>query len=324
MTVSGIRARLRAPAGRRVGAAMTLAIAVLAALPTSGSAHQARGAFAGSRLGQVKHVTVNGMSVGYRTGGHGFPLIMVMGRGATMAEWDPQLIAQLSRNHHVVVFDNRGIGTTDNPSTQTLSIEQMAQDTLGLATALHINRFDLMGWSMGGYISQQVTLDAPSRVRRLVLCATDSGGSHYVEPIKPVEKILTNPNGVTTAQLLALSFPPTKAGLKGAIDYEFRVATQRDLVSDSFTITAAAKQQQQLATAAWKASTGGDYDELPTIKQRTLVMWGNLDLPVRPKNDRLLVRRIPHARGQTFDGAGHAFLFQDATEVGKTADRFFG
>src|SRR5205807_10219844 len=121
-----------------------------------------------------------------------------------------------------------------------------------------------------------------------------------------------------------LSFPPTKAGLTGAIDYEFRVATQRDLVSDSFTITATAKQQQQLATAAWKSSTGGVYGELGTIKQRTLVMLGNLDLPVRPKTDRILVHRIPHARGKTFDGAGHAFLFQDATEVGRTADLFLG
>ena len=319
-----IGSRVHASLRRRVAATMTIAVVVLAVFPATGAARRTRAFAAAPSLGAVKHLTVNGMSVGYRTGGHGFPLIMVMGRGATMAEWDPQLIAQLIRNHHVVVFDNRGIGTTNNPSTQTLSIEQMAQDTLGLATALHINRFDVMGWSMGGYISQQVTLDARSRVRRLVLCATDSGGSHYVEPIAPVQKILTNPNGVTTEQLLAFSFPPTKAGLTGALNYTYRIATQPDLVSDSFTISSSAKQQQQLATAAWKSSTGGVYNQLPTITQRTLVMWGDLDLPVRPKNDRILVQRIPHARGKVFHGAGHAFLFQDATAVGTTADRFLG
>lgn len=294
---------------------LAVAAGILSAAPAAAGA---------AELGPVEHVTVNGMSMGYRTGGSGFPLIMVMGRGATMAEWDPRLIAQLIGNHQVIVFDNRGIGTSNNPSTQTLSIQQMAQDTLGLASALNIQSFDLMGWSMGGYISQQVTLDAPSRVHRLVLCATDSGGPHYVEPIPPVEKILTRPEGVTTAQLLALSFPPTQAGLAGALDYALGIATQPDLVSESFTITQAAKEQQQLATAAWKSSSGGSYEELPSIKQQTLVMWGSLDLPVRPRNDWILVRRIPHAHHKEFRGAGHAFLFQDAVEVGEAVDKFLG
>ena len=102
-----------------------------------------------------------------------------------MAEWDPQLIVPMIRNHRILVFDNRGMGTTNNPSRKTLSIQQMAHDTLALTSALHITTFDLMGWSMGTYISQQVTLDAPSRVRKLILCAADSGGSHYVPPIPP-------------------------------------------------------------------------------------------------------------------------------------------
>lgn len=310
----------------RLWAAMALlaVAAALGAFPSVGLSRDiAPLPAAAPKLGPVKHVHANGIDIGYRVGGRGPWLIMVMGRGATMAAWDPQLIAQLIANHRVLVFDNRGIGTTNNPSRQTLSIQQMAHDTLALASALHINLFDLMGWSMGGYISQQVTLDAPNRVRKLVLCATDSGGSHYVPPIPPVEKILTNPNGVTTAQLLALSFPPTKAGISGAVNYLYRIATQPDLVSDSFTITSQAKQQQQKATAAWKSPSGGTYNRLPSIKQQTLVMWGNLDLPVRPANDRILVQRIPHATGKVFMGAGHAFLFQDPTQVGRTVDEFF-
>jgi pimeloyl-ACP methyl ester carboxylesterase len=322
-TSDGTRSRLRAWFRCRAALGLVTAGAALGVFAGIASAHPVGASVAApGKLGPVKHISANGISIGYRVGGHGPWLIMVIGRGATMAEWDPQLIAQLIRNHRVLVFDNRGIGTTDNTSTQTLSIQQMARDTLALARALHVDRFDLMGWSMGGYISQQVTLDAPSRVRRLVLCATDSGGSHYVLPIPPVEKILTNPNGVTTAQLFALSFPPDKAGLAGAINYMYRVATQPDLISDSFTITSSAQQQQEKAAAAWKSSSGGVYDELPQIKQPTLVMWGNLDLPVRPKNDRILVQRIPRAQGKVFKGAGHAFLFQDATQVGQTADSF--
>ncbi len=303
-----------------------LLLSAIAALAVSPCAALARGTGASSAsaptLGPVKHIHANGIDIGYRTGGHGPWLVMVIGRGATMAEWDPELIAPMLRDHRVLVFDNRGVGTTNNPSRKTLSIQQMAQDTVALTTALHISQFDLMGWSMGTYISQQVTLDAPSRVRKLVLCAADPGGSHYVPPIPAVEKILTNPNGVTTAQLLALSFPPTKAGISGAVKYAARIATQPDLVSDSFTISSRTQKQQEKATAAWKAPTGGSYDELPTITQQTLVMWGNLDLLVRPENDKIIVRRVPHATGKVFKGAGHAFLFQDATAVGTAADRF--
>jgi pimeloyl-ACP methyl ester carboxylesterase len=296
-----------------VACALTVAAVAMSASASSAATPQ---------LGPVKHVHANGIDIGYRTGGHGPWLVMVIGRGATMAEWDPQLIAQMIVDHRVLVFDNRGVGTTNNPSRKTLSIQQMAHDTLALASALKINTFDLMGWSMGTYISQQATLDGPSRVRKLVLCAADAGGSHYVPPIPAIERILTNPNGVTTAELLALSFPPTRAGIKGAVNYAFRIATQPDLVSDSFTISSRTQKQQEKATAAWKAPSGGSYNELPTINQQTLVMWGNLDLLVRPENDRIIVRRIPHATGKVFKGAGHAFLFQDATAVGKAADKF--
>ncbi len=303
-------------------AAPALAASALAAPAARSVAGPSAATGKSPKLGPVKHISADGISIGYRTGGHGPWLIMVIGRGATMAEWDPQLVAQLIRNHHVLVFDNRGVGTTNNTSTKTLTIQQMAHDTLALATALHIKRFDLMGWSMGTFISQEATLDAPKRVRRLVLCATDPGGTHYVQPLPWVEKILTNPKGVTTAQLLALSFPPTKAGLKGAANYIYGIAKQPDLVPDSFTVSAEAQQQQQLATAAWKAPSGGSYNELPMIKQRTIVLWGNLDLPVPPKNDRIVVGRIPNAHGMVFKGAGHAFLFQDPVSVGRTIDKF--
>ncbi len=316
--------------GKRLGPLILCLLAAVCAAATAAAsaAVPAAAAPAGPstakapKLGPVKHIAADGISIGYRTGGHGSWLIMVIGRGATMAEWDPQLVAQLIRNHHVLVFDNRGVGTTNNTSSKTLTIQQMAHDTLALASALHIKRFDLMGWSMGTYIAQQATLDAPKRVRRLVLCATDPGGVHYVQPLPFVEKILTNPKGVTTAQLLALSFPPTRAGLKGAANYVLRIATQPDLVPDSFKISAETQKQQQLATAAWKAPSGGSYNELPALKQRTIVLWGNLDLPVPPKNDRIVVRRIPNAHGVVFKGAGHAFLFQDAVSVGRTIDKF--
>lgn len=289
----------------------------LAVVPSSATA-------ATAELGPVQHISVSGMSVGYRTGGSGTPLILVIGRSATMAEWDPQLISKLIVNHEVIVFDNRGVATTNNPANAPITIGQMAEDTLALATALKIERFDLMGWSMGSYISQQVAIDAPSRVAKLVLCATDAGGSHYVPPSPRVAKILTNPEGVSTAELFSLSFPATRQGTAGAINYMLRVAAQPDLEPESFTIANETLEGQASAIDGWKAAGGGSWEALPTIKAPTFVAWGNLDRGIRPRNDRIVARRIPDARSEVFRGAGHAFLFQDASQVGGAIDGFLG
>jgi pimeloyl-ACP methyl ester carboxylesterase len=301
--------------------------ATVAAWSTAGSKDDAPPASAAAlgvsvpRLSPVLHAHVDGMDMGYRTGGRGPALVMIIGRSATMAEWDPQLIRQLIGTHRVVVFDNRGVATSDNPSARALTIQQMARDTLGLMTALGIGRADVLGWSMGGMIAQQVAIDAPSRVLRLVLCATSPGGSHAAQPAGYVQKDLDSPD-LSTATLFSLSFPPDRAGVHGALSYALRVATQPDLLPDSFTITPSARANQEAAGSAWKAPGGGDYDELPHLRVATLVLWGRLDVVNPPYNNWLIISRLPHVRYQVFGNAGHAFLFQDAVAVG-TAIRDF-
>jgi pimeloyl-ACP methyl ester carboxylesterase len=285
----------------------------------SGTSHESRG------LGPVEHIAANGLSIGYRTGGRGPWLIMVMGRSGTMAEWDPQLIRQLVRTHHVLVFDNRGMGTTSSsvPGSE-VTVPLMAEDTLALADALQIERFAVMGWSMGGEIAQQVTVDAPSRVSRLVLCATSAGGTTEHAPSAPIEKIMSSPD-LPTWTLFGLSFPPTPAGVKGAFGYAARVAAQyayAHLPSDSFTETTSGMEGQRHAREQWVSTEGGVYDELPNLANHALVMWGNLDVVDPPANDRLIVERLKHVTHRVFKGAGHAFLFQDAKEVGRTVSRF--
>ena len=273
-------------------------------------------------LSAVKHVEVDGMSVGYREGGRGPSLVLVMGRTGTMADWDPALLKRLIVGHHLVVFDNRGVATTDNPSSETLTVAQMAEDTLGLMSALGIERTDLMGWSMGGYIAQQVTIDAPSRVRRLVLCATSPGGSHTQAPkSKVVQKALANPD-LSSAVLFELSFPADRAGRRGQARYLRRVAKQPDLEPDSLTVSDATREGQLNATSQWKSASGGSYEELPEISQKTLVLWGNKDQVEPPANDRLLVRRLPNASAHVYSDAGHAFLFQDPFAVGRAIRKF--
>lgn len=293
--------------------ALSAVLAVLAlALPGPATA---------AEMSAVKHVKVRAMSVGYREGGVGPPLVLIMGRSGTMADWDPRLLQNLSRGHHVVVFDNRGVATTDNPSTRTLTVSQMAADTLGLMSALGIKRADVMGWSMGGYIAQQVTIDAPKRVRRLVLCATSAGGAVLAPPVKRVREVLENPD-LSSGQLFQLSFPFDRAGRQGKARYLRRVFTQPDLLPDSFTISTETKEQQFAAVTQWKSAGDGSYGELPGIRQRTLVAWARRDKVEPPANDRIMARRIPRASIRVWRNAGHAFLFQLPVGVGTVIRRF--
>jgi pimeloyl-ACP methyl ester carboxylesterase len=318
--------------GRRILAAAT-AIATLslvspatAAFAATNTSTASRASNVSSGLGPVEHVSANGLDVGYRTGGHGPWLIMVMGRSGTMADWDPLLVRQLTGHNRVVVFDNRGMGTTndDTVPTSDVTIPLMAQDTLALATALGISHFDLMGWSMGGEIAQQVTVDAPGRVLKLILCATGSGGPTETAPSSSVEKVMSEPN-LPTAELFKLSFPSTPTGKKAAVAYAARVVAQDKidhLPSDSFSTTPSGMAGQQNARTQWTSTNGGVNNKLPGLTTHALVMWGNMDVIDPPANDQLLLKQLHHATSRVFSGAGHAFLFQDAKEVGQAASAF--
>jgi len=124
-------------------------------------------------------VKVNDIQIYYEVHGEGFPLIMIMGLGANLDWWDPRLIQELSKKFKLVTFDNRGVGRTDI-SDRKYTIELFANDTAGLMDALGISRAHVFGVSMGGMIAQELALNYPKKVEKLVLCSTNCGGKKSV------------------------------------------------------------------------------------------------------------------------------------------------
>lgn len=116
----------------------------------------------------VKYARVNGVSLGYREFGAGEPLLMITGFGATMNGWNQTFIGILASKYHVYIYDHRGMGnSSDNNVTPAMS--QYADDAAGLMTALGYDSMHVYGVSMGSSISQQLVIDHPERVRKLVL-----------------------------------------------------------------------------------------------------------------------------------------------------------
>ena len=119
----------------------------------------------------VQYAHVNGVTLGYREFGSGEPLLMVTGFGGTMNGWNQTFIGILATKYHVYTYDHRGMGySSDNNATP--SIAQYADDAAGLMTALGYGSMHVYGVSMGSSISQQLVIDHPERVRKLVLDST--------------------------------------------------------------------------------------------------------------------------------------------------------
>jgi pimeloyl-ACP methyl ester carboxylesterase len=116
----------------------------------------------------VKYAEVNGVSLGYREFGAGEPLLMITGFGAKMDNWNQTFIGILASKYHVYTYDHRGMGySSDNNATPTIS--RYADDAAGLMIALGYDSMHVYGVSLGSSISQQLVIDHPERVRKLVL-----------------------------------------------------------------------------------------------------------------------------------------------------------
>jgi pimeloyl-ACP methyl ester carboxylesterase len=312
---SALVPRTRAPS--RSLTPLLIAAALLAAVAWSPPAHA--GGTSSAQLSPYRFAEVPGAKLGYRTAGSGRPLVLIAGFGLTAAEWDPALITRLAAKRRVIVFDNRGAGTSGG-SVAGLTIRRMAADTAHLIEALKLRRPDVLGWSMGGYIAQELALRHPRRVRRLVLAGTDPGGTQAVQPKAAVNAILENPD-TTPDQLLPILFPPGRQAAGGA--WFGRIAAQPGLLPESLTVSPATIRAQTKACGPrWAARGRGTWSRLPGLDLPVLVADGTDDVVVPPANSRKLARRIPGAKLRLYPGAGHAFLIQDRARFAAAVHRF--
>lgn len=238
---------------------------------------------------------VRGARIAYRAFGAGPPLLLVTGLTGSMDAWDPALVDPIARHHRIVMLDNRGAGQSTGDVSR-LTIHSMAEDALGLARKLRLRRPSVLGWSMGGFIAQDLAIHHPHALDRLVLCASAPPLPLFVPPAP----------GVLTAQpslgaSLAVLFPPDQQA--AATGFVTRI-----LLRGSFhLVSAATVAAQDRAIAGWLTAKG---DDPRRVGARTLVADGVLDHLLPAANSRALARRIPHAQLALYPDAAHGFLSQ--------------
>jgi alpha-beta hydrolase superfamily lysophospholipase len=129
----------------------------------------------------LKKVHVGDIDVAYKMFGNGDPILLIQGLGGSMDSWEPSTLKELSSNHTVIIFNNRGVGNTTT-GTRPFSVQRFANDTVGLLDGMKIQKADVMGHSMGLFIAQQLAITHPEKVNRLILVSSMCGGKESIPP----------------------------------------------------------------------------------------------------------------------------------------------
>lgn len=270
----------------------------------------------------VKYVEVGDVKLAYYTRGQGKPLVMINGFISTMSLWDPLLVDELAKHHQLILFDNRGVGLSTDTTDNRTTIPQMADDTAGLIKALGLNKPDILGWSMGARIAQQLLVRHPDIVGKAVLAAPNPGGSHSVPADKVVEDKLNDPN-VPDAQKLALLVPHGADGELAGKEIYARIleAGKQGTAPNDFNVSKQTTERQNRArTTLWNADEE-NFKSLKNIQNPVLVTDGRQDVIDKPVNSLIIAGQIPFAWLAFFDG-GHAFLFQQHKKFAETVKVF--
>jgi len=256
------------------------------------------------KTGKVK---VNDINIYYEIHGDVFPLVMIHGFTANLDWWPPYLIDEISKNFKTLFFDNRGAGRTDKPDIE-YSIKGMADDTLGLMDALNIERAHVLGISMGGFIAQELVLNYPERVEKLVPCSTMCGGAKAT-PIHPeaMQVLIRDREGLPQEEIIRNWIPIlfSEDFIKNNPEFieEF---IRRALIAP---IPPYSAKRQLLGSALFSSAR-----RLKKVNTPTLVIHGKKDAIFPPQNAEIIANLIPEAKASIFDNIGH-FVFSEAPEI---------
>ena len=253
----------------------------------------------------AQKVKVGDIAIAYKQLGEGnaIPIVLITGLGATMDMWSPLLLEQLSTsNYSVTIFDNRGAGES-TAGTKEFSISQFANDTAGLLDALNITKADILGWSMGSFIAQELTLANPEIVDKLILYASLCGGNESKPASPEVDQAFSNPSVSPQEQMqkiIPLLFPTS--WFKANPNYTNHLPIPKELVS----LDVMGKQGN--AAVNWLQT--GSCNNISNISKPTLIIVGSDDLFTQASNSLILAERISGSWLAQVGNSGHGLMYQ--------------
>ncbi len=262
----------------------------------------------------------NGTTYAYRRFGKGgsVPVVFFQHFRGNLDNWDPALVDDIAAEREVILLDASGVGLSTG--TAPRSFQEFGQDALAFVDALGLTEVDLFGFSIGGFVAQEVALQRPRLVRRMILAGTGPQGGREMhgwidEAHAHAMKDVQGPEDV-----LYLFFSPSQESQNKGKEFVGRIFTRtegRDTNPDL-----ASRDAQAAAIIEWGIRDVAKLARLANIKAPTLVANGDNDIMVPTVNSYLLAGHLPNAKLSIYPDANHGFLFQYPHEFAGEVNEF--
>ena len=261
----------------------------------------------------------NGIEYAYRDFGESeVPLVLLQHFRGNLDNWDPALIDALAAERRVVTFDNVGVGATSGKTPST--VEAMAHDAIAFLDAMGFERIDLLGFSIGSFVAQEIALIRPDALRRVVLASSAPQGAPGMhgwapEVIAAVGGREPNPQGYL--EVFFAHTETSRAAGQEAAGRIFGRSTDRDEPTSWQT-----RQAQYDAICAWGIPNHALLERVTGIQQAVFVANGDSDPMILPRYSYLLTGLLPDARLKIYPDSAHGFLFQHHGEFAADVHAF--
>jgi len=257
---------------------------------------------------------INGININYKVQGQGEPLIMIMGAGSNQSGWRYQ-IGSFKKYFRTITFDNRGVGKSDKP-TGPYTMKMMADDTIGLMDHLNIEKAHILGGSMGGMIAQELAINHPERVDKLVLACTfarrDEKSGFSSEINKAIEAYAASRDEASQRRLFSVFMD----SVSNKWSYRVLILPLMKIAIRFFAPPKGVAEQFEAVLAHDAA------DRLGMIKASTLVITGTEDRAIKPISSEVIASLVPNAKLVKVLGGGHNFHIEMRGEFNKEVLNF--
>ncbi len=294
----------------------------MATIATDDGTSSAHGDSAYSGLPNKLVRAANGIDHAYRDTGPGasgsVPLVLLQHFRGNLDNWDPALIDALASARRVIAFDYTGVGGSTGTTPNT--VEQMAHDAIAFITALGLGQVDLLGFSIGSFVAQQVALTRPASVRMLVLASAAPQGAVGMHGWAPDVIGAVGKPEVSPEEYLDVFFtssPSSRKAGQEALQRMYARTEDRDTAT-----TWATREAQYDAICTWGIPDHALLQRLSCLKLPVFVANGDSDPMILPHYSYLLAGLIPQAQVKVYPDSAHGFLFQHHGEFAADVEAF--
>jgi pimeloyl-ACP methyl ester carboxylesterase len=263
----------------------------------------------------------NGVDYAYRATGasDATPLVALQHFRGNLDNWDPALIDALARRRRVITFDNRGVAASGGTTPSTIA--QMALDAIDFIDALGVGEVDLLGFSIGSFVAQEVALVRPSIVRSVVLASSAPQGASGMHGWAPEVIGAVGKPETSGEEYISVFFTDSEPSRAAGQQVAGRVFGARKVDRDAPT-SWQTRLAQYDAVCAWGQPNHSQLERVSAIDKPVFVANGDSDPMILPRYSYLLAGLIPDARLKIYPDAAHGFLFQHHAEFAADVDAF--